>query len=171
MNTFKRRKFIIFLFIITILLIILCYFIILKKEKKYIWNINLETISKNNNLTSKNATEINTPIVSSSAVTFDVELPYKSRMVYDIIVQNTGSIDASFDQISGIDILNSNSKGITYKVDKLDEANGDIYTGNNNLNKNGGKNYFRVTIENNSTDQKTVRKKGTINIEYIQRED
>lgn len=158
--------------IIAIILIFVCCILLVDSSKKYRWKISLQSISKNNLLSSKDAIEVNKPISSSTAITFNVKLLPKTKIVYDVVIQNTGTIDASFDNISGIETINGIApKEITYKVEKLDGINGDIYNGNNELQKEIGKNYFRVTIENSSNDPKPLEKKGTINFEYIQREE
>lgn len=142
------------------------------------WNISYSSITKNTTLSTPDAVEVSEPTASGTAATFDVKLPKPgSKMVYDLVVQNTGTIDATFNGISGVEALNAAAPtAITYKVDRLDSANGSIVTGTGDLVNTNGKNYFRVTIEWPSVDGQTVptevtSKTGTINLDYVQKAD
>lgn len=138
------------------------------------WNISFLSITKNATLSTTDAVENSAPTASGTAATFDVKLPQPgSKMVYDVVVQNTGSIDATFNAISGIDELNSTAPtAIEYSAVRLDAADGTVVTGPGDL-LAAGKNYFRVTIEwpSSSTEvpTDTTSKTGTIYIDYAQK--
>ena len=120
---------------------------------------------------------MDSPTATGTAATFNVTLPAPgSKMVYDIIVQNAGTIDATFKQITGIDELNATEpSAIKYNAVRLDGPNGNIVTGTTDLLNTTGKNYFRVTIEwpSDSTEIPTTitSKTGTIYLDYGQKVD
>lgn len=138
------------------------------------WNISFESITKNSALSTTDAVENTAPTISGTAATFDVKLPQPgSKIIYDIVVQNEGTIDATFKQVTGINELNeSNPKSIKYTLDRLDSENGNIVTGVGDL-LASTKNYFRVTIEwpITSTEVPTgiTSKTGTIYLDYTQK--
>ena len=139
------------------------------------WNISFLSITKNTTLSSSDAVEEDTPTASGTAATFNVTLPRPgSKMVYDLVVQNTGTIDATFSEITGVDELNSAAPSqITYKVDRLDAENGSVVTGTGDLLNTTGKNYFRVTIEwpaaSSEVPTGLTSKSGTIYLDYVQK--
>ena len=95
-------------------------------------------------------------------------------MVYDLVVQNTGTIDATFQEVTGVDELNAaEPTQITYKVERLDSANGSPVLGAGDLLNTTGKNYFRVTIEwpksSETVPTGTTSKTGTIYLNYVQK--
>ena len=127
------------------------------------WNIEFESITKNADLTA-----------SGTAATFNVELAKPgAKMTYDLVVVNNGTIDATFNEITGIDELNTaEPKAITYKAERLDSANGSPVIGSGDLLAKG-KNYFRVTVEwpadSNTVPTETTSKTGTIYLDYVQK--
>ena len=141
------------------------------------WNISFLSITKNTTLSTSDAVEVDSPTATGTAATFNVTLPAPgSKMVYDIIVQNAGTIDATFKQITGIDELNATEpSAIKYNAVRLDGPNGNIVTGTTDLLNTTGKNYFRVTIEwpSDSTEIPTTitSKTGTIYLDYGQKVD
>lgn len=138
------------------------------------WDIEFESITKNSALSTTDAVENSTPTVSGTAATFDVSLPKPgSKIVYDLVVANSGTIDATFKKITGVDELNTAEPiAITYTATRLDAANGSVTTSEGDL-LAAGKNYFRVTIEWPSTSTEvpteTTSKTGTIYLNYAQK--
>lgn len=138
------------------------------------WNIEFESITKNTTLTTTGATEKALPTASGTAATFNVELAQPgAKIVYDLVVVNNGTIDATFKEISGIDQLNAaEPTGITYTAQRLDSADGNIVTGQGDL-LSQGRNYFRVTVEWTQTSSEvptgTKSKTGTIYLDYEQK--
>lgn len=142
------------------------------------WQIEYASITKNVALSTADAEEIEAPTASGTAATFSVKLPKPgSKMVYDLVVENKGSIDATLKEIAGVEALNAAAPtAITYKVDRLDGANGNVTTSTGDLDNTTGKHYFRVTVEWPSVDNQTIptgetSKTGTINLEYVQKAD
>lgn len=142
------------------------------------WDVSFLSITKNETLSTTDAVENSTPTASGTAATFDVTLPKPgSKMVYDIVVQNTGTIDATFKSITGIEELNAQAPtAITYTATRLDAADGNVISGEGDLLSaaDNNKNYFRVTVEwpVSSTDVPTgtVSKTGTIYLDYQQKQ-
>lgn len=138
------------------------------------WNIEFESITKNTSLTTTDATEKTLPSASGTAATFNVELAKPgAKIVYDLVVVNNGTIDASFKEITGIDELNaSEPAAITYDAYRLDSADGSVVNGEGDLLAQG-KNYFRVIVEwpQTSTEvpTETKSKTGTIYLDYVQK--
>ena len=123
--------------------------------------------------TTAGATEKSLPTASGTAATFNVELAKPgAKMTYDLVVVNNGTIDATFNEITGIDELNTaEPKAITYKAERLDSANGSPVTGSGDLLAKG-KNYFRVTVEwpahgSNTVPTETTSKTGTIYLDMM----
>ena len=140
------------------------------------WKIEFESITKNTSLSTADAVEVAEPTASGTAATFSVKLPKPgSKIVYDLVVENKGSIDATLKQITGVEALNSAAPtAITYKVDRLDGANGSVTTSTGDLDNTTGKHYFRVTVEWPSVDNQTIptgetTKTGTISLDYVQK--
>ena len=142
------------------------------------WDISFLSITKNATLTTTDAVENATPTATGTSATFNVTLPKPgSKVVYDLVVQNKGSIDATLENITGVTELNAAAPTqITYTVNKTD-ASGNTITDMDLLKATDtatpGKNYFRVTIEwpSTSTDVPTgtTTKTGTINLNYVQK--
>lgn len=140
------------------------------------WDISFNSITKNETLSSSTAVEVEAPTASGTAVSFNVQLPQPgTKMVYDLVVQNNGTIDAEFKEITGVSETNAaEPTQIVYTVDRLDSADGSIVTGEGDL-LSTNKNYFRVTIEWPSTSIEvpttTVAKTSTIYLSYEQKVD
>lgn len=141
------------------------------------WDISFLSIEKNTTLSSNDAVENSAPTATGTAATFDVTLPKPgSKMVYDIVVQNTGTIDATFKELNGVEELNTAApQEIKYTAVRLDGENGDVVTGTGDLLNTTGKNYFRVTVEwpqaSNTVPTGAVSKTGTIYLDYQQKVD
>ena len=139
------------------------------------WEISFLSIAKNDTLSTIDAVEVDTPTASGTAATFNVKLPQPgSKIVYDLVVQNTGTIDATFKEVTGVtETNNAQPTQITYTVDRLDSADGSVVTGTGDLLNTTGKNYFRVTIEwpENAGMPTTdvTSKTGTIYLDYSQK--
>lgn len=139
------------------------------------WNISFLSIKKNEVLSTKDSKELSLPETVGTFATFNVELSQPgSRIIYDIVVQNTGTIDASLDTITGInEVNNEEPKNIIYKIDQLNYENGSIATTQLDLPNKTGKNYFRVTVEWPITDINkpisNASKAGTIFLNYKQK--
>ena len=139
------------------------------------WDISFLSIAKNTSLSTTDAVEVDEPTATGTAATFNVTLPQPgSKMVYDLVVQNTGTIDATFQEVTGVDALNNEEPTqITYKVERLDSANGSPVVGAGDLLNTTGKNYFRVTIEwpasSNVVPTEKTSKTGTIYLNYVQK--
>ena len=185
-NNNKRNTIIIDVMLITIVLMAIGYAGLAtaltnkntNNTSKASWNIGFSSITKNTTLSTSDAIEVNKPTSNGTSATFNVKLPKPgSKIVYDLVIQNTGTIDATLNSISGIDALNmSQPTAITYKIDRLDGSNGKITSDIGDLFGTNGKNYFRVTIEWPSVPGQTiptegVSKAGTISLDYIQKKD
>ena len=139
------------------------------------WNISYLSIAKNESLSSTIAVENADPTASGTAATFNVTLPEPgTKIVYDLVVQNEGTIDAVFKSIEGVDAINAaEPTQIVYTVDRLNSEGGSVVTGEGDLVANTGKNYFRVTIEWPSTSESVPTgvssKTGTILLNYEQK--
>lgn len=138
------------------------------------WNIEFSSITKNTILSTAGATEVSAPTASGTAASFNVSLAKPGeKMVYDIIVKNSGSIDAIFKQMNGVDEINATSpQDITYTVQRLD-TDDSIITGEGDL-LNGETHKFRVTIEWSSASSSlpvttAAMKTGTIYFDYQQK--
>lgn len=138
------------------------------------WDISFLSIAKNASLTNAFATENSAPTAAGTAATFDVTLSAPgATIVYDLIVQNTGTIDATFQTITGVDEINNNQPtAITYSVDRLNPTDDTVLIGVGDL-LHGLTNKFRVTITWPSTEvnvpTETTSKTGTIYLDYAQK--
>ena len=114
-------------------------------------------------------------VVASTKVAFNVTLPEPgTKIVYDLVVQNEGTIDAVFKSIEGVEAINSaEPTQIVYTVDRLDAEGGNVVTGEGDLVNTTGKNYFRVTVEwpasSDTVPTGTSSKTGTILLNYEQK--
>lgn len=139
------------------------------------WDISFLSIAKNETLSSAEAVENEEPSAAGTAASFNVTLPKPgTKMVYDLVVQNAGTIDAVYKSVEGVDEANAmEPTQIVYTVERLDAADGSAVTGEGDLVATTGKNYFRVTVEWPSTSEEvpteTVAKTGTIYLNYEQK--
>ncbi len=174
----KRNGIIIGLLLIIIALMTIGYATLSEKElssqenidKSKKWLITIESVNKNNQLSSNDAIEISNPKIIGTSLVVDVEFKNSnSKIVYDIIVKNNGNFDALFKQISGIDELNkSEPKAITYTLERLGDDNSPV-TGESTL-LVGGTDQFRLTIENSSNQaNNSITKTGVIYFDYEQK--
>lgn len=130
------------------------------------WSIAFDSITKNASLSTAGATEESAPVVSGTSATFDVTLANPgSKMVYDVVVKNSGTIDATYVGLSGVDEANSAlPTQIQYTVEKTD-ANVDLLSNSNDT--------YRITIEwpASSTTVNTTEtsKTATIHFDYEQK--
>ena len=140
------------------------------------WNISYQSITKNTTLSSTDAIENEKPTTSGTAFTYNITLPAPgSKIVYDLVIENTGTIDATFKGIVGVNEINATlPTQITCSVKRLNSMNGKIVSGTTDLLNTNGKNYFRVTIEwlkDSSTSTITsTTKSGTIYLDYVQKQ-
>ncbi len=136
------------------------------------WNIEFESITKNSDLSTAGAIEKAVASASGTSASFNVELSKPGdKMVYDLVVQNKGSIDATLKEISGPDNINlEEPTDITYTVQRLDDE-GSVTTSEGDL-LSGSSHKFRVTIEwkaEATSIPGTKTKTGTINFNYEQK--
>lgn len=129
------------------------------------WAIQFKSITKNDTLTTSGTNEVTPPSVSGVSATFDVSLDYPgAKIVYDIVVENAGTIDATFVETTGVDSANgAEPVDIQYTVQKIDDTI--------DLLKNTTDTY-QVTIEWISTSDTvptTTSKTATINLDYVQK--
>ncbi len=138
------------------------------------WNISFLSITKNTTLSTASATEVSAPTASGLAATFDVTVSEPgATIVYDIIVQNTGTIDAALSSITGLQEINAaEPTAITYTFNRLDPAT-DLVVGNTGDLLHGTSHKFRLTItwpaSSTSVPTGTTSKSGTIYLDYVQK--
>ena len=135
------------------------------------WNIEISSITINKMLSSHEASEVAEPIVAGTSATFNVNLVKPGeKIVYDIIIKNSGDFEATFKQMSGVNELNmAYPQNIAFKVERLDD-NDNITTGESDL-VAGTTHKFRVTIESDKDSNNTTStyKTGTIYFDYQQK--
>ena len=130
------------------------------------WSIVFESITKNNALSTTGVNEINEPTASGTSATFNVTLDKPgSKIVYDVVIKNGGTIDAVYEGMSGIDEANeSEPTEIQYKIEKTDS---DIDLLHNETDT------YRITIEwpssSTATNKDTTSKQATIHFDYAQK--
>lgn len=127
------------------------------------WSINFTTITLDATKT-KGATEVSAPSIVGTTASFDVKLAYPgAKAVYNIEVENAGSIDAVLKTISGVTEANSaEPTGIKYTVDGI--------AANDTLDASQKK-QFTVTVEWLDTDTiptTNTSKTATIYLNYEQ---
>jgi len=138
------------------------------------WNISFLSITKNATLSTASATEVSTPTASGLAATFDVTVSEPgATIVYDIIVQNTGTIDATLSAITGLlEINQAEPTAITYTFNRLNPVTDEILSDTGDL-LHGTTNKFRLTITwpatSTSVPTGTTSKSGTIYLDYVQK--
>lgn len=138
------------------------------------WNIDFKSI---NIVESESADYVENalPNVSGTAASFNVSLNSPgSKVVYELVVQNTGTIDATFNGITGVDTINETEPSyIKWYVERIDPVTGQPVNGEADINKVTGTQTFRVTIEwdkSISTKNTSVtQKNGTIYFDYSQK--
>lgn len=140
------------------------------------WKIDFASITKNAELSTADAVEAAPASASGTSATFNVKLPNPgSKIVYDLVVQNTGTIDAEFVDVTGIDEVNgAQPTELVYSIDRLDGENGgSAGLAKADLPKTSGKHYFRVTVEwpagSETVPTETTSKTGTIVLNYQQK--
>lgn len=131
------------------------------------WAIAFDSITKNTTLTSATGVnEVSEPVVSGTSATFDVTLSNPgAKIVYDVVVKNSGSIDATYAGMSGVEEANTaEPTQIQYTVEKTD-ADIDLL--------NGASDTYRITIEwpstSTSINTETTSKAATIHFDYEQK--
>lgn len=138
------------------------------------WNVDFRSINIVEDI-SNGYTENSLPNVSGTAASFDVSLNYPgSKVVYEIVVQNTGTIDAVYKGITGVDTINNAEPSyIKWYAERIDPVTGQSINGEADIEKLTGTQTFRVTIEwdSSSTSQSSnsIQKNGTIYFDYIQK--
>lgn len=137
------------------------------------WNIDFKSIQLVES-ESKGYTENSNPNAVGTAASFDVSLDAPgSKVVYELEVQNTGTIDATFKGITGVDTINATEPvDIKWTAERIDES-GNALTGEADIVKNTGVQKFKVTIEwdanSTSINKNTTQKSGTIYLDYAQK--
>lgn len=130
------------------------------------WAIAFDSITKNTTLSTSTATEVSSPSVSGTSATFNVTLTKPGdKMVYDVVVKNNGTIDATYAGMSGVDEANlAEPTQIQYTVEKTD-ADTDLL--------GSGSDTYRITIEwpstSTSVNTETTSKVATIHFDYEQK--
>lgn len=129
------------------------------------WLIQFRSITKNDSLSTAGANEQTAPTASGTNVTFDVTFDYPgAKIVYDVVVENAGTIDATFVEVTGVDAANTAEPiQIAYNVEKTD-SDTDLLNGNVDT--------YRVTIEwvsESDSVPTTTSKTATINLNYVQK--
>ena len=131
------------------------------------WSIAFDSITKNATLTSAaGVTEASAPSVSGTSATFDVTLAYPgTKIVYDVVVKNAGTIDATYEGVSGVDEANTaEPTQIQYTVEKIDADTDLLSTGTDT---------YRITIEwpstSTSVSKVATSKTATVHFDYVQK--
>lgn len=129
------------------------------------WNIAFTKIVEG---TLTGATTKDTPTISGTSATFEVDLAYPgATATYDITVENKGSIDATLQSISGLDATNSSEPTqIQYEITGI--------TAGEDLNSTETTT-FHVTVkwvasdDNTDVIPTTTSKTATITLNYVQK--
>lgn len=138
------------------------------------WNIDFKSINIKES-ESKGYIENSVPNVSGTAASFDVSLNYPgAKVVYELVVQNTGTIDAVYKGITGVDTINQAAPtDIKWIVERIDPITGQAVNGEADIEKVTGTQTFRVTIEwdaeSTSISKTATQKSGTIYFDYAQK--
>lgn len=141
--------------------------------KKPRWSINTTSLIKDETLSTSGANEIAKPKISGTSFTFNVNFTQPGeKIVYNVTVKNEGTIDAIYEETTGLNETNNTSSNIIYTIERLDN-NSQTTTGKADL-LSGKTNNFRITIEwsnDNSTAQtiNTETTVGTLNLIYDQK--
>ena len=164
-----KNKIILGSLMIIIAIIIFAYATIIKdvslnkvalKGKEH-WNIEISSVYKNKGLSSKNAIENARPIINGTSISFDVSIPNSnSKIVYDIIVTNKGTLSAKLVSMPNFEIINSSKpSSITYSIEPIN---------NKETLLRMEKHYFRLTIQSSINDTNKYTKPATIYFDYKQ---
>ncbi len=124
------------------------------------WDIKFTEIKE---LNMTGATSVNTPSVSGTTATFEVNLEYPgATAVYQITVANQGTINAILDDITGLEATNSSEPlDLQYTVSEI--------LNNDTLNAGETKSFkITVTWVSSSEAVPTISKTATIGLNYIQ---
>lgn len=130
------------------------------------WLIAFESITKNNSLSTIGVTETAEPTASGTSATFNVTLDKPgSKIVYDVVVKNGGTIDAVYESMSGVEEANeAEPTEIQYNVEKTDSTT-DLLAGETDT--------YRITIEwpssSTTVNTDTTSKQATIHFDYAQK--
>lgn len=141
------------------------------------WDIKFTSISKNTTLSSTaGVTEVAVPSVSGTSTTFNVAFDYPgAKIVYDLIVTNDGTINATYVDYAGLNEVNlAEPTQISYSIVRLNPNDDTELTGTGDL-LSTETNKFRITIEWLSTEEGdtvptgTTSKIGTLALNYRQK--
>lgn len=138
------------------------------------WSIDFKSINIKES-ESNGYVENSLPNVSGTAASFDVSLDYPgAKVVYELVVQNTGTIDAVYKGATGVDTINgAEPTDIKWYVERIDPISGQAVDGEADIEKVTGTQTFRVTIEwdssSTSISKTTTSKNGTIYLDYVQK--
>lgn len=125
------------------------------------WNIEFTKIEST---TLTGATVKGTPTATGTSATFEVDLAYPgATAVFDITVENKGTIDAVLDSITGVDTANlATPTELQYEVIGI-TANDDLLAGNSTTFQ------VKVTWEDSNTIPTETTKTATITLNYAQK--
>lgn len=134
------------------------------------WDIKFTSISKNVALSSASGvTEVTEPSISGTSTTFNVAFDYPgAKIVYDLIVTNEGTINATYVDYAGINEANlAEPTQIQYSIVRLNPDDDTELNGTGDL-LSSMTNKFRITIEWVSTEEDdTVPKETTSKISTL----
>lgn len=141
------------------------------------WDIAFSSISKNDELSTAGSKEVDIPVVVGTSATFNVEFDYPgAKIVYDLIVTNNGTIDATYVDYGGLDEVNgAEPTQIQYSIDRLDPDNNNVLNATGDL-LSGKTNKFRITVQwvsssngDDTVPTETTSKVGTLVLNYRQK--
>lgn len=130
------------------------------------WAIAFQSITKNASLSTDGVNEVSEPTASGTSATFNVTFDKPgTKIVYDVVVKNGGTIDAVYEGMSGVDEANeADPTEIQYKVEKTDS---DVDLLHNETDT------YRITIEwpssSTTVNKTTTSKQATIHFDYAQK--
>lgn len=141
------------------------------------WNIEFTSITKNTDLSTTGVTEEAVPTISGTSATFNVAFDYPgTKIVYDLIVTNNGTINATYVDYGGFDEVNqAEPTQIKYSIVRLNPDDDSVLTGTGDL-LSTKTNKFRITVEWASSEEnndvvptETTSKIGTLVLNYRQK--
>lgn len=131
------------------------------------WSVGFLSIEKDlANTSTSGVTESINFVVGETTADFDVTLDYPgTEVTYIVTIKNSGTIDATFDIITGVDEVNAIAPtALVYTVTKTDPSD-DLLS--------NGTNTFTVNVEwpasETTVDTTNISKTATINFDYIQK--
>lgn len=127
------------------------------------WDVHIKSITASSNNSNTGAKDKSTPSFTATSATFDVDLAYPgSSASYIVTVENSGSINAMIDEVTGIEAANSQEPAaIQYSINAVSKD--ELLAGTE-------KEYI-VTVkwnENVTQIPNTKTKTATITLNYVQ---